>query len=87
MRWRLDPRTVLKQVALDELTAIYDRRSGQTHIVAAPTPDILAALGGGPTDVHALLKTLGIDDPEAADREALSRRLVELEAAGLVLRG
>ena len=37
----------LVRVELDALTAIYDRRSGQTHLLASPLPEMLEALGDG----------------------------------------
>ena len=76
-------------VSLDRLTAIYHRRSGQTHIVSEPMPEILSALGDGPLTPEALLARLSIaaaisvgGDPA----EELAARIAELEAIGLVWR-
>ncbi len=87
MRYRAADRASLRIVPLDVLTAIYHRVSGQTHIVEAPVPEILAALGDEVLDVNAILDRLARDyalvDPDPA---ALADRLEELAAAGLVTR-
>lgn len=76
----------MRLVELDGLTAIYHRRSGQTHIVSEPVPEILAALGKGPLTADALLARLSESADVSADRAALAARLAELEATGLVER-
>ncbi|HEX7695455.1 MAG TPA: HPr-rel-A system PqqD family peptide chaperone [Sphingomonas sp.] len=74
-------------VPIDLLTAIYHRNSGQTHLMAAPAPEILAALGQGPLDAGALLAKLQADyELVEADAAALAARLDELVATGLVER-
>lgn len=87
MRYRAADRASLRIVPLDVLTAIYHRASGQTHIVEAPVPEILDALGNEALEVGAILNRLAHDyalvDPDPA---ALSERLEELAAAGLVVR-
>ena len=74
---------------LGDLTAIFDRRSMQTHLVVAPMPEIIAAMGDTPCDAGALAERLaamfdladaGGDDVAAVLRE----RLAELAALGLV---
>ena len=73
---------------LGDLTAIFDRRSMQTHLVVAPMPEIIAAMGDTPCDAGALAERLaamfdlgdaGGDDVAAVLRE----RLAELAALGL----
>ncbi len=85
MRFRAPAVGVLRIMPLDELTAIYHRASGQTHLVASPVPEILAALAPAPATLDELLARLaaGYDvvDPDA---EALSARVAELVALGLV---
>jgi PqqD family protein of HPr-rel-A system len=75
-------------VLLDGLTALYHRPSGMTHILVTPAPEILAALNEGPADVGELLRRIGenfdIESEDAAS--AVTARLAELEAAGLVRR-
>jgi PqqD family protein of HPr-rel-A system len=74
-------------VPIDLLTAIYHRASGQTHLMAAPAPEILEALGQGPLDADALLAKLRTDyDLVDADPDALTARLDELVETGLVER-
>ena len=73
---------------LDGLTALYHRPSGMTHILVTPAPEILAALNEGPADAGELLLRIGenfdIESEDAAS--AVTARLAELEAAGLVRR-
>lgn len=83
MHYAAEPRDALISVPLDSLTAFYHRRSGQTHLVAAPVPEILEALAEGPLDAPALLAALGIED-DAEARAILNARLAELVETGLV---
>lgn len=85
MQYRADPPEMLRIVPLDSLTAIYHRASGQTHVVAEPVPEILAALGKSACDVAELARRLGVDDNDAT-RKILTERLCELVATGLVAR-
>src|SRR3546814_8490598 len=43
--YRAAPADALRIEPLDELTAIFDRRSMQTHLVVSPVPEILDAMG------------------------------------------
>ncbi|MFM9976786.1 MAG: HPr-rel-A system PqqD family peptide chaperone [Sphingomonadaceae bacterium] len=72
----------LKAVELDTLTAIYDRRSGQTHVVVSPVPEILEALLF-PRTLGGLIAALGADDDDAT-RAILTERLKELRDIGLI---
>ena len=77
-----------RSVELEGLTLLFHARSCMTHILAPPSPDILAALAE-PTDLaglHARLAASFDLGDAAAAFEALSARLAELEAAGLVMR-
>ncbi|MGC6401741.1 HPr-rel-A system PqqD family peptide chaperone [Sphingomonas sp. FW199] len=86
-RYRAAPPETLLTVPLDALTAIHDRRSGQTHLVAAPVPELLEALGDGALDAAALLARLAEQfDLVDGDAAALAERLEELTATGLVER-
>jgi PqqD family protein of HPr-rel-A system len=85
--YRAAPAATLRVVPLDALTLIYHRASGLTHVVDAPVPEILEALGEGALPLDALLARLAerfelVD----ADPMALAVRLDELVAAGLVER-
>lgn len=73
---------------LDQMTLIYQRRSGITHIVAEPIPEILAVMGDeflSAEDVAArLANSFELD---ASDATAIvSARLKELAALGLLER-
>jgi PqqD family protein of HPr-rel-A system len=71
---------------LDAMTLIYQRRSGITHIVAEPVPEILAAMGEDVVDATTVADRLAHEfDLEATDAEAIvAARLEELASLGLV---
>ena len=72
-------------VRLDGLTALYHRRSGLTHVLAEPAPEIVAVLAGQALDLAGLAAALGVDcSPD--NLAALAARLDELCEAGLVSR-
>ncbi len=79
MTFRAPPDGVLLMARLDAMTAIFDRRSGMTHLVAEIVPTILAALAEGDADLEQL--AVRLDTPE---HSALAERLSELAAIGLV---
>src|SRR3546814_9626348 len=56
--YRAAPADALRFEPLAALTAIFDRRSMQTHIVAQPVPEMLAAMGGDACDASALAARL-----------------------------
>ncbi len=86
-RYRAAPLDTLIAAPLDVLTAIYHRASGQTHLMAAPAPEILAVLAEGEMTAEALLDRLRADyDLVDADPAALAARLDELVETGLVER-
>ena len=87
-RFIADPEACVDCVALDGLSVLFHRPSGMTHIVAAPAPEILAALREGPADAAELLKRLraAYDFEGENAAEAVEARLAELEEAGLVRR-
>ncbi len=82
-RFRCAPSGTLRIVPLDDLTAIYHRASGQTHVVAEPVPQILDALGDEARTFDDLIGRLRLPDDNAS-RELLSERLGELCLSGLV---
>jgi len=75
----------LRIAHLDSFMAVYHRRSGITHLITAPAPEILATLGEAGMTFAALHDTLA-DMYELGDLDdaALAARLEELVAAGLV---
>ena len=78
----------LRSVELEGLSVMFHARSGMTHILAPPSPEILDVLGEGPADADGIVERLRarFDFPEAGGAEAVAARLSELEAAGLVRR-
>ena len=75
----------LRLVALDTLSALYHRASGQTHVVAPPVPEMLAILAEAPMTAAemraALAERYDVADP---DPDAIAARLDELAAIGVV---
>ncbi len=85
--FRAAPPDALRIEALGELTAIFDRRSMQTHLVVSPMPEILEAMGADACDAATLATRLAASfDFDCADdvRPILAERLGELAAMGLV---
>lgn len=84
--WHVAPAERRIAVPLDSLIALFDRASGQTHLLASPLPEILAALDDGPADAATLTARLAASfDLEGEDAEAsIAARLAELAALGLV---
>ena len=85
-RYAADRADQVQEILLDGLTVLFHARSGTTHIVASPAPEILAALREGSADAAELLARLRaryeLDDEAGAG--AVAARLAELEEAGLV---
>lgn len=72
---------------LDVITLIYQRRSGITHMIAEPVPEILAAMGDETITAPAILKRLSaqFDLGDTEDAVAvISARLEELADLGLI---
>jgi PqqD family protein of HPr-rel-A system len=87
--WVGPPPSALQNVPMDGLCAIFDARSGQTHIVTAPVPEILALMGTTPMDHAAILDALCAqydleDTPDVA--LSLVARLTEMAELGLIKR-
>ena len=80
MMYRAAPPGCVRIVALDALSAVYDRRSGQTHLVTAPVVAILAAIGDDALDVSEIAERIGFAD----EREAVMAHLADLIVTGLV---
>lgn len=81
------PASTLRVLPLDDLTLVYHRASGITHLLAPPAPEIIDALAAEPMALPALLLRLSDEfDLADADQQALAARLEELVAAGLILR-
>lgn len=76
---------------LGPIDVLHHRRSGATHLVASPVPQILDALMEGPADLSALMMRLSarfdLDESDDAARASLEERLTELVGLGLVRLG
>lgn len=85
--YRAAPPGALRVEPLGELTAIFDRRSTQTHLAVSPMPEILGAMDGdactAATLAGRLSATFDLGD-EADIQPILAERLSELAAMGLV---
>lgn len=83
-----DPPEARTLVVLESLVAIFHARSGMTHLLAPPAPEILEALSQGPADADTILDRLTrsheVDATDAVP--VIAARLDELEASGLVWR-
>jgi PqqD family protein of HPr-rel-A system len=89
--FRAEPATGRIILPLDQMTLIYQRRSGITHIVADPVPQILAAMANGtddaPCDAALIVARLSAhyDLGEATQaRAVIAARLAELAQLGLI---
>jgi len=86
-RYRAAPPEALRVEPLGQLTAIFDRRSVQTHLVVTPMPEILAAMGAEPCDAEMLAARLAADfdlEGEGDVCAIVAERLRELAELGLV---
>ena len=87
--YRAAPADALRIEPLGELTAIFDRRSMQTHLVVSPVPEILDAMGADVCTAARVAERLAaLFDLESAGeaQPILAERLSELAAMGLVER-
>ena len=85
--YRAAPPGALRVEPLGELTAIFDRRSMQTHLVVSPMPEILRLMDDAPCNAIALTAKLAAIfdlDGEGDTRVIVAERLGELAAMGLV---
>jgi PqqD family protein of HPr-rel-A system len=82
--WRAADPASLIAVPIDGLTALYHRPSGQTHLLAEPVPEILAALSGEALTLADLRAALAAAHDLEGDDAALLARLEELVGSGLV---
>jgi len=83
-----DPPAARIAVALDALVAVYHRPSGVTHLLAAPSPELLDALADGPADAATLRDRLAARydlEGDADDRitATIDARMEEMIVAGL----
>ncbi|WP_373474285.1 HPr-rel-A system PqqD family peptide chaperone [Sphingorhabdus lacus] len=87
-KYKAEPADQILVTPLDSLTLVYQRRSGITHIVAEPAPEILAAMGADALTADEVAQRLAaqfdFDSAQAAD--IIAARLNELADLGLVER-
>jgi PqqD family protein of HPr-rel-A system len=87
--YQAEPADQLWVEPLDAMTLIYQRRSGITHMVAEPIPEILAAMGGEAVSAAMLVATLSDQFDVGTDEDAeavVAARLEELAELGLIKR-
>ena len=74
---------------LDDLRLVYQRRSGTTHVVLSPVPEILGAMNGDALTAREVLERLSAHYDLGPAQEALAviaARLEEMAALGLAER-
>lgn len=84
-RYRAAPLQSLRKVPLDAFLLVYHRASGITHLVEAPVPEILDAMGDTALSVEQVRVRLA-ERFDLEDAAMLEERLDELAAAGLIER-
>ena len=87
--YQAEPAEGLLIEPLDAITLVYHRRSGVTHMVAEPVPEILAVMRADVLDACGVLARLGEQFDLDAGEEALASvaaRLNELAELGLIHR-
>lgn len=87
--YRAEPADARIVEPLDMMTLIYQRRSGITHMVGEPVPQMLEAMGGDALDAAMLAERLAarFDLGGGADAvQLIAERLEELAMLGLVER-
>lgn len=86
--YRRDAADAVVAHALDDLVLLYHRRSGQTHMVISPVPEILARMEEGVAVSAATLHDRLARDFDLGDRDAavadIAAHLDSLAALGLV---
>lgn len=87
-RYSVGPIETCLTRTLGPMTILYHRRSGTTHMVSEPVPELLEALAAiGPADAAAVAHHLASAfDLEEGAEPAVAARLAELADLGLVKR-
>lgn len=86
--YRRDARDVVTAASLGDIVALYHHRSGQTHMVISPMPEILERMGiDEPLSAHDVFTRLGrdFDLPDVTEAD-IAAHLDALVALGLVRR-
>ncbi len=81
LSYRRDTADALLNCALEDLTLLYHRRSGQTHMVISPVPELLDRMAGGtPVTAQALHDRLAQEFDLGPPDEALAEIAAHLDA-------
>jgi PqqD family protein of HPr-rel-A system len=89
VRYKAEPADQRLVEPLDMMTLIYQRRSGITHMVTEPIPEMLEAMGDAVVDAATLVTRLAARFDLGGAEEAepvIAARLEELAELGLVER-
>jgi PqqD family protein of HPr-rel-A system len=83
-----DPDPLAGALDVEGLTLFFHARSGTTHMLAPPAPQILEALAGRAGDAATVIARIAerFEVEEEGAEAVIAARLEELEAAGLVWR-
>jgi PqqD family protein of HPr-rel-A system len=85
--YRAEAEAALARAELEGLTLIYHRRSGLTHLLASPAPEMIDALADEAMSVAALAAHLAerydLTADEGDAEAVIAARLAELVALGL----
>ena len=88
MQYRVEPGIAWLAHELGPMTLLYHRRSGITHMVSEPVPQILDALNAtGPADAGAVARHLAAHfelSAEGGIEAIVAARLEELAGLGLI---
>lgn len=86
--YRRDEGDAVIACPLDDMVLLYHRRSGQTHMVISPVPEILDRMADGAAVTAAAMHDRLVRDFELGEREAavteIGAHLDALVALGLV---
>ena len=81
LSYRRDPADALLSCALEDMTLLYHRRSGQTHMVISPVPELLDRMADGtPVTAQALHDRLAQEFDLGPPDEALAEIATHLDA-------
>ena len=81
LSYRRDTADALLRCALEDLTLLYHRRSGQTHMVISPVPELLDRMADGtPVTAQALHDRLAQEFDLGPPDEALAEIAAHLDA-------
>ncbi|MGN7611725.1 HPr-rel-A system PqqD family peptide chaperone [Magnetococcales bacterium HHB-1] len=83
-RWQASGFHQLKVEPLMEQFAIYDPRSGSSHLINALSMEILEQLAYTPRSVHHIIEALQIGDIDPRTEKTILKLLHHLDQLGLI---